>query len=142
MSIFDKISSLINGSKPEKREPAKVSSSTDETPIVVVENPTQIRGPKPQKVIVVAPVINEPTKLPIKRKTQETVAHYPTKADLYDNIPLNDSNYSKYRRATLKKIIIKYDFLMYAVLYLAIFVRNLTPYYNISVHLFISRQGI
>ena len=101
MSIFDKISSLITGSKPEKREPEKVSSSADEPPIVVVENPTQIKGPKPKKVIVVAPVINEPTKLPIKRKTQETVAHYPTKADLYGNIPLNDSNYSKYRRATL-----------------------------------------
>ena len=65
MNIFDKISSLITGSKPEKREPEKVSSSADETPIVVVENPTQIKGPKPKKVIVVAPVINEPTKKPI-----------------------------------------------------------------------------
>ncbi|MBQ0056644.1 MAG: hypothetical protein KBT20_03205 [Bacteroidales bacterium] len=63
MSIFDKISSLITGSKPEKREPEKVSSSTDETPIVVVENPTQIKGPKPKMVIVVTPVINKPTKL-------------------------------------------------------------------------------
>ena len=101
MSIFDKISSLITGSKTEKREPEKVSSSADDPPIVVVENPTQIKGPKPKKVIVVAPAINEPTKLPIKRKTQETVAHYPTKADLYGNIPLNNSKYSKYRKATL-----------------------------------------
>lgn len=101
MSIFDKISSLITGSKPEKREPEKVSSSVDEAPIKVAEDLSQIRGPKPQKVIVVAPVINKPKKLPIKRKTQETVAHYPTKADLYGNIPLDKSNYSRYRKATI-----------------------------------------
>lgn len=101
MSIFDKISSLITGSKPEKREPEKVSSSADETPIVVVENPTQIKGKKPQRVIIVPPVINEPTKLPIKRKTQESVAHYPTTASVYGDIPFEDSNYARYRKATI-----------------------------------------
>ena len=101
MSLFDKISSLITGSKPEKREPEKVSSSADETPIVVIENPSQIKGPKSKKVIVVAPVINEPTKLPIIRKVQESVAHYPTKADLYGDIPIEKSNYARYRKATI-----------------------------------------
>ncbi|MCQ2148204.1 MAG: hypothetical protein MJZ16_11930 [Bacteroidales bacterium] len=101
MSLFDKISSLITGSKPEKREPENVSSSVDEAPIVVVEDPTQIKGQKPQKVIVVAPVINKPTKVSIKRNTQESVAHFPTKASVYGDIPFEDSNYSKYRKATI-----------------------------------------
>lgn len=101
MSIFDKISSLITGSKPEKRGPEKVSSSVDEAPIEVAEYPAQIKGKKPQRVIFVPPVINEPTKLPIKRKTQESVAHYPTKADLYGDIPIEKSNYASYRKATI-----------------------------------------
>lgn len=97
MSIFDKISSLITGSKPEKRGPEKVSSSVDEAPIEVAEYPAQIKGKKPQRVIIVPPVINEPTKLPIKRKTQESVAHYPTTASVYGDIPFEDPNYARDR---------------------------------------------
>ena len=75
MSIFGKIFSLITGSKPEKREPEKVSSSVDEAPIEVAEDLSQIKGKKPQRFIILPPVINEPTKLPIKRKAQESAAH-------------------------------------------------------------------
>ena len=101
MSFFDKISSLITGSKPEKREPEKVSSSDDEAPIEVVEDLSQIKGKNPKRIIIVSPVINEPTKLPIKRKTQESVAHYPTTASVYGDIPIEDSNYTRYRQATI-----------------------------------------
>lgn len=101
MGLLGKITSIFSNNVKPHNDQKKAFSPDEEAPIVVAEDLSQIKGPKPKKVIVVAPVINEPTKLPIKRKTQETVAHYPTKADLYGNIPLNDSNYSKYRRATL-----------------------------------------
>lgn len=50
MSIFDKISSLITGSKPEKREHEKASSSVDEAPIEVAEDLSQIKGKKPWRI--------------------------------------------------------------------------------------------
>lgn len=104
MSIFDKISSLITGSKPEKRESEKVSSSSAEKPVEIVKKPARpapIIEKKPQRVIVVQPVREEPKTVSIKRAVPESVAHYPTKADICGNIPLDKSNYSRYRKATI-----------------------------------------
>ena len=102
MGLLGKITSIFSKDVKQNTDREKTFSTEEEAPIVVAEDLSQIKGPTPKKVIVVAPVINEPTKLPIKRKAHESVAHYPTTASVYGDIPFEDSNYARYRKATIK----------------------------------------
>lgn len=101
MGLLGKITSFFSNNVKQQKDQEKAFSPDEEAPIDVAEDFSQIKKPTPKKVIVVQPVREEPKTVSIKRTAPESVAHYPTKADICGNIPLDASNYSKYRKATI-----------------------------------------